>query len=435
MNIVNYKVKMKRILTFIILIFILSSCIRQRVVRDFPVFDEDGEEYIDIDRMDYEADEIGREEKLKIAVLLPLSGKAKKIGDSMLQSSQIALFENRKNNAVIMPYDTKGTSFGAINAMNKAVEDNIDVVVGPLFSSSTKAVMDIAHNNKIPVFSFSNDQKLLNEKGVYLMGIIPEQEIERAVGYAISQGKYSFSALLPNNSYGALVAKIMKEAVTIKDGTVVKIEFYSPNDKMLNKKVMKLLKSYAIPERVYEEYEKEKELSKIEGIEEEVEFIVEEEDKIYADVILIPDTGPNLERILSLIKRYSPEDREYQLIGSGKWHSPSVYNDFNSHGAWFVATNPKGHEEFTENFTDTYGNSPMGISSLSYDVMKVIQKLYNKYGEINREDLLYYDGFEGTNGLFRFLPNGIVERQLAVLEIEHGYIEVIDSDFDKFLRY
>ena len=381
-------------------------------------------------------------DKIKVAILLPLSGKAKKIGNIMLQSAQMAVFEGSKDNMQLKSYDTKGTAFGALNAMNKAIKDGVDVVLGPLFSSSTEAIMDKAYENNITVLSFSNNQLLLNDKGVYLMGFMPEQEIERIVSYAMDSGKTSFSALVPNDSYGALISKILKETVERKDGTIVKIDYYSKRDRSLDKKVKNLMESYAISERVYEKYEEEKELSKTSEVMEDeekklVEFTYEEEDKIYADAILIPDGGKRLVQILELMEPYSTEERAYQLLGTSKWESESNYMNDDLLDSWFVSADPEEYTDFEERFYKIYGTFPIRVSSLSYDAVSAIKKAYNKSKDdiIDKEYLTNSKGFKGIDGHFRFLPNGIVERRFSVLEIREDYANVIDRGLGDFLNY
>ena len=46
-----------------------------------------------------------------------------------------------------------------------------------------------------------------------------------------------------------------------------------------------------------------------------------------------------------------------------------------------------------------------------------------------------YQGFEGINGKFRFLTNGLVERRLAIIKIIDGRFEIIDYNDEPFLKY
>jgi len=443
---------MKKILVFIILALTLTSCARLkfREIDVKPTEQEQEvkqkEDVIEIGDWEEEAYDGDRKaDKVKVAILLPLSGKAEKIGNIMLQSAQLALFEGGKDNMRLKSYDTKGTTFGALNAINQAIADDVDIVLGPLFSSSTEAIMDKAYQNNITVISFSNNQMLLNNKNIYLMGFMPEQEIERIVSYAMNKGKYAFSALVPNDSYGALISKILKETVERKDGKIVKIEYYSKRERSLDKKVNNLINSFAISDRVYKEYEEAKELSRLNKIEnpneekdkDSVEFTYEKEDKIFADAILLPDGGRKLNEILDLMDANIVEGRTYQLLGTSKWENESNYKNENLYGSWFASPNPDEYSDFEERFYKAYGSFPIRVASLSYDAVNAVKKTYSKskVDIIDKEYLTNQKGFKGIDGRFRFLPNGIVERRFSVLEIRDGYASVIDSSLDGFLDY
>ena len=45
------------------------------------------------------------------------------------------------------------------------------------------------------------------------------------------------------------------------------------------------------------------------------------------------------------------------------------------------------------------------------------------------------NGFDGIDGIFRFLPNGAIQRNLAVLQIGNGRFETIESSTPKFMKY
>ena len=231
----------------------------------------------------------------------------------MLNSAKLSMFNNKLNNIVLKPYDTKGTAFGAVDAMHEAVRDGVGIVVGPLFTQSTKAILDIANINNIIVLSFSDNQNLLSEKypNVYLMGLTPEQEIYRMISYLIDyQNFYGFSAMFANDVYGSTASKMFKEIIAKKDAKIVKTEFYSKNDKNLQKKVDNLLATNTFKDEVYQKYEEEKALAKAEGITGEVEFTYTDEDKIFADALLLDELVADLD----LVDRF---DGQWLLVKCG----------------------------------------------------------------------------------------------------------------------
>ena len=245
---------MKFIINFLVALSILSSCkyIQNHDEKINYVHDSESKSLI-INKKNTNISN-----KLRIGLLLPLSGQAKNIGESLLNSAQLAIFKNNKNDILLEVFDTKGTDFGAIDAMNKAIKSGVDTIVGPLFYTETKAITKIAEKNNVLVFSLSNDQKLMNNENILVSGSIPEQEIEFLLNNLISQEKTNFIAFLPNNSNGSEINRILQNKLRDKNAYLIKSEFYTANDPSFDSKLYNLLNSYRVSDEFIEEYTQKK---------------------------------------------------------------------------------------------------------------------------------------------------------------------------------
>ncbi len=427
---------MKKKIFVLFILFIICSCGTTTTVSKKQAGTQE-EPYDSIDVSDLPDNQDN--DKLSVAILLPLSGKAEKIGDVMLKAAQLSMFNNKLNNITLMPYDTKGTAFGAVEAINAAIRDNADIIVGPLFTQSTKAIIDIAEMNNLIVLSFSDNQNLVNSKhpNVYLMGLTPQQEIYRMISYLIDyENFYGFSAMFPNDVYGSTASNVFKEVIFRKDAKIVKSEFFTKNDKNLQKKVDNLLSTNTFRDEVYKKYEEEQALAKAEGLNVEVEFKYTDQDKIYADALLLPDSGDELLKIGEYVANYSG-DHKPLMVGTSKWLNNSLYNNQNFNNTLFVAPNPNNYLEFENMYYNVYQEYPLRVASLAYDAITAVIESYAKAQD--RENLKYalenYQGFDGINGKFRFLSNGLLERRLAIIKIIDGRYEIIDYNDEPFLRY
>ena len=77
----------------------------------------------------------------------------------------------------------------------------------------------VARQANVPIVAFSSDAQIAG-KGVYLMSFLAEEEVNRIVGFAASQGKKRFAALIPDNAYGNVVEPVFRRAVERAGGTV-----------------------------------------------------------------------------------------------------------------------------------------------------------------------------------------------------------------------
>ena len=164
-------------------------------------------------------------DKLKIGVLLPLTGKYSYIGQSLLDTMQMVLYENKNIDSELIIKDTKANPSLAKKATKELVEQNVDVILGPFFSSSLKKSLKIAKYKNVPLISFSSDRNE-KEEGVYLMGFEPEQQIIDITEYTIKKNYKRFAALLPNSKYGKRVLNTYRKVLNKNKLLLNKIELY-----------------------------------------------------------------------------------------------------------------------------------------------------------------------------------------------------------------
>jgi hypothetical protein len=95
-----------------------------------------------------------------------------------------------------------------------------------------------------------------------------------------------------------------------------------------------------------------------------------------------------------------------------------------------------------KNYYNSFNKFPPRISSIVYDAVLAVAKIaQNKSNsKIALSDFTNFsnppkNGFDGIDGIFRFLPNGAVQRNLAVLQVGNGKFETLDSSIEKFLKY
>src|SRR5689334_23352426 len=74
--------------------------------------------------------------KPKIALLLPLTGRARDIGHALQDAAELALFDGAGKDIALVPIDTGDTPEGAVAATERAIREGANLILGPLFSAS-----------------------------------------------------------------------------------------------------------------------------------------------------------------------------------------------------------------------------------------------------------------------------------------------------------
>jgi len=369
-----------------------------------------------------------------IALLLPLSGQRASVGQAMLDAAQMAVFDIAGEDFNLMVYDTQGTPEGAEDAARLAVADGARIVLGPLYGRSAAAVRPVIAAAGINAVAFSNDRSVAGPP-VYLMGLMPQQQIERVIRFASEKGYRRLGLLLPHGSYGDLVLESARAASIAAGAEITRIAYYDP-----------LASDFTETARSFAEYDRRRESLKIQkdelaGRTDEIsrqtlarlEAMDTLGDPPY-DAILIPEGGNVLRTIAPLLAYYDVDTRRVKLLGTAQWEDAGLGTEPSLVGGWFAAPPALYRENFAQRYEAAFGRRPSGLAALAYDSIALTVALQR--GETGPDfggaALTEESGFVALNGLFRFVADGTNQRGLAVFEIKDRALEVIDPAPERF---
>ena len=91
-----------------------------------------------------------------IGLLVPLSGNRNLVGEIVLNTLRFNIQKN-PTDLKFKIFDTKGTPAGAHEAAKKAIDEGINVFIGPIFSDETKILNEKFLRKKAVFFSLSTD--------------------------------------------------------------------------------------------------------------------------------------------------------------------------------------------------------------------------------------------------------------------------------------
>jgi len=337
----------------------------------------------------------------RVALLLPITGPAQTavIAKAMKQAGEMALFDAGSQTFQLMVKDDRGTPEGATAAAEEAVKDGAELIIGPLFATSVRAVAPVAQRANIPVVAFSNDAQVAG-RGIYLMSFLVTQDINRIVAYSVAQGRKRFAALVPDDAYGRLMGEALRQAVSANGGSVKGFEAYPPGANAMLEPARRLVDAMKRAD----------------------------EDGEPVDAVFVPG-GPDTLPGLGPLMTYAGMDlTRVKLIGTGGWDYPGIGREAAFIGGWFPAPEPRGWQEFSERFGRTFGAAPPRIASLSYDaVTMAVQLAANPAGaRFTAANLTRPAGFSGADGPVRLRADGLADRSLAILEVQKMGVNLLE---------
>ena len=99
-----------------------------------------------------------------------------------------------------------------------------------------------------------------------------------------------------------------------------------------------------------------------------------------------------------------------------------------------MAPQPSARANFVAAYRETYDGDPPRLATMAYDVAALAAVLAQESTGPDFSDaaLTVPSGFDGFDGIFRFLPSGVAERGLAVLQVQPRSARVVSPAPRKF---
>ena len=331
--------------------------------------------------------------QVRVGLILPLSaqGNAGVAAQSMKNAADLALAEFKNPNIQLLVKDDGGTPQGAQAGAQQAINEGAEIIIGPLFAEAVKAVGAVARQRSIPVIAFSTDVSVAT-RGVYLLSFLPETDVKRIVEFAVSRGKRSFAALLPDSAYGAVVEAAFQQEVARRGGRILALEKYPLDPNRMAEPARRVAQA----------------ATQVDSI-----FIPDGADAVPQVVQALTGAGVNLKRV--------------QLLGTGLWDDPRIFADQALDGGWYAAPESAGFRNFSGRYRARYGQDPVRTATLAYDAVALVAALVKTQGaqRFSEQVLTNSSGFAGIDGVFRFRADGTNERGLAVLRVTPGGGQVV----------
>lgn len=337
--------------------------------------------------------------KHKFGLIVPLTGKGADVGKALRDAAKMAILEKGSPDYAVIPIDVNGTG-GAEAAAELAVTYKVEAILGPVFSDEVGKVAKVARANKLKVFSFSNNKQVAGG-GVYILGMIPSQQVERVLLYSANHGVKNYGAIIPNNNYGHSVAEMTTRFAKWIGGDLREIGLYSAKTSTST--------AAGVIADSYKKKGAKPSLSK--------------------DAIVIPEGGDKLRGIATSLANAGVGCGRVRCLGVASWDNKNIISAPQLNGAWYASSPYEDVEDFISRFKARYNYAPDEIASLGYDAATLAVDLAPYF---NKSDVESSSGYKGIKGIYRFTGEGINQRGYAIYEIHNGTAEVLDGAPNRF---
>ena len=340
-------------------------------------------------------------EKIRIGLLVPLTGKNSEIGQSIIKSTRLAI--NTINNASIeiIPKDTQSNPEVTLAAAKELANSGIKIVIGPVFNQSLiyldelSELTFLALTNKNDNFSKNiinagiNATSQLNaikkfielneiKKTIFLT---PDVGFKNEIEKAISNSKIK---ILENYIYNTDPTKLTKQ--------IEKITRYEIRKQNLEDEINRLEKSeQSNKELLIERLKKRDTLGS-------VKF----------DSVVISDFDESLKSVTTSLLYTDITPKEKYFITLNQWFDESLLKETSSQPLYFPSANKDNYDEFSNEYFEKYNQYPNQLSFLSYDLVGLVYYLIlQNESVIDKKMFTKKTLFKGKVGVFEIKNNKI----------------------------
>ena len=352
-------------------------------------------------------------EKIKIGLLIPVTGEYGKIGQSVINSVRLALNSINDNRIEILPRDTRANPSTTLKIAKELYEVNgVKIIIGPLFSSSTEY---LSERPEVTFLSLTN--KLTDTPtNVISTGVNSISQLNAIKKFQKSKNLERTIFLIPDSNFKIEIEKALsKTKIKLKDKFL-----YDTDPTLLTAQIEKITR---YPQR------KQNLLDEIERVENSIDTNKEKKIEnlkkrdtiggINFDSVVIADFDENFKSVATSLLYTDVSSKRVLYINLNNWFDESLLEESSLHPIYFPSVDKKNYDTFNSDYKKSYGKAANQISFLSYDIMGLIYYLIYKNDFIISNKMFSENNiFKGKTGVFQ-INNRNITHELSFYSIEN----------------
>ncbi|MBD1155886.1 ABC transporter substrate-binding protein [Pelagibacterales bacterium SAG-MED16] len=350
-------------------------------------------------------------EKIKIGLIVPLSGENSLIGEKIIKSIRMAINKINDERVEIIPKDTKSNPIDALKVSKELYKDGVRIIIGPVFNESTKYLDDL---KDVTFISFTN--KLIgNPKNVISAGVNAISQVQTIKKFNNRNNLSKSIILIPRAQF----KKEIEEAINKTKIKHKEVFYYDREPTKLTKQIEELTK-YQIRKNNLKF-----EIQRLEGLsfkdkDKKIQNLKKRDTlgNINFDSVVIADFDENLKSVATSLLYTDVSSKRVSYITLNQWFDESLLKDDSLHPIYFPSINKDNYELFMNDFKNAYGLDGDQLSFLSYDLIGLVYFLiYENDFKISKKIFYKKNKFKGKIGVFEISKNTITH-QLNFYSIE-----------------
>ena len=351
-------------------------------------------------------------EKIKIGLLVPMTGNNKDLGQSIIKAVSLAIKDIDSDLIEIIPKDTATRPNQTLKSAFELKEMGVKVVIGPIFYESLTYLDEM---KDLTFLSFTN-KTLDLPKNVISAGINSTSQLNTIKKFLETNNIQRTVLLTPMQDYEFEVKKGIKNS-KIK---IFKDYVYDTEPTKLTSQIEKItnykIRKQNLEDEIYRiknsnDINKEKKIKRLE--------------KRYTlgglnfDAVIIADFDESLKSVGTSLLYTDVSPKNKYFITLNQWFDSSLLNETDIQPIYFPSINKNNFDNYKEKFFKEFNEYPSHLSLLSYDLVGLVYYLSLKTNLTNLNKLFKKkNSFKGKIGIFD-IKNNKINHRLNFYKIEN----------------
>jgi len=361
---------------------------------------------------------ISAEGKIKIGLLVPLTGQNSAMGKSIVKSVRLAINKINNTSIEIFPKDTESNPEITLKNAKELYESGIKIIIGPVFNKNLIYLNEL----KEVIFLSLTNKIIDNPKNIISAGINASSQLNTISKFQKLNQIEKTIFLIPKVNYKEEIEKAIKQSKIKTSG----VYYYDSDPTKLTNQIEEITKYSKRKQNLKDEIKRLKNSDEI-NKNSKIENLKKKDTlgEIKFDSIIISDFDESLKSITTSLLYTDISPKEIYFITLNQWFDKSLLKETSSQPIYFPSINKENFDEFIKIYYETFNEYPNQLSFLSYDLIGLVYYLIiqNNY-TVDQKMFLKKNMFKGKVGIFE-VKNNKINHILNFYKVEDNYFKKI----------
>ena len=355
-----------------------------------------------------------KNQSLRIGAILPLTGDYQKVGNKILKTFELTIFELSNVDVTLIPFDNNSTEAGTRFAFKELQMQKVDIVLGPIFMKNLLSIVQEENFSKYIFISLSNNNVGLPSNVISFGVNLDSQILALRSTINVKNKKKIFFA--DNSEFSTNVLKKIEE---IKIPLSAKYQ-YSNFDEINEKAKMATSYNYRHKKLLdliteLKKSDNSSDQAKVKSLEKKDTL----EGVSYQQVI-VPLFDDDLISVVSFFDYYDVNYKDAAFVTLNQWFNQKLLLEPSLQNIIFPSINYSNFQELNKKLKENYNIEISNIEILAYDIIPLlVSSWYDKKNDFFSTEDFVGKEFRGKSGIFKINNQNYADRKLDLYQIKN----------------